>query len=947
MRIKETTETNINNFQSMKRLFIFIAAIFAASMAFGQTPLPNDPAVKTGKLDNGMTYYIRHNAQPAQRAEFYLATDVGAFQEDDDQDGLAHFLEHMCFNGTKNFPGKMLLDWLQSIGAEFGRNINASTGFEQTQYMLNNIPVVRESVIDSCLLILHDYSHFVTNDPAEIDAERGVILEEKRTRSDASWRMFEKSLPYYYGDTPYSRRTLIGGEEQLKTFKYESLTRFYETWCRPDLQAIIVVGDVDVNQIEAKLKAIFADIPAPVNPQEKVLYKIPDNVEPIVGIITDPEATSSSIDVMWKSEPMPKEMMNTDVAFMMNIIKQYVRLIMRERFTDITSSPDAPFLGASFYISNLCNSCDATSGSVSFKEGDAVNAFAAFMTEVEKMKRFGFTDGEVQRATDNIISSYEKAVEAAPTRKNADFVYPLLNNFYDNKSYLEPEMALQLAQMICASINATVLSQVAAQVVTDENMVILYNGPEKAGLANPKEEELLAVLAAVKNAEIAANVEENVNEPFISGNLKGSKVKKEKETIYGATEWTLKNGVKVVVLPTQHKQDQVLFNLQLEGGKSLISTEDMPSFEDNIWTLFLGNSGVSKFSGKQVPKMLAGKNLSVNPYISNVVHGVQGQSTPKDLETALQLAYLFFADPRFDEAEYQTGIQQIKALLPNIAKNPDFVFQNEMNKILYGNDPRIVELNEETLAKANLATIERVYRELFKDAAGAILTITGNVDPAAIKPMVEKYIGSIAKGKKADQVNKENIIRFAKGRIDEAVALEMQTPKSTVLQLYTAYMPVDTKTEVALEAANYVLDMIYTKSIREEEGGTYGVGVSMAGQRTPEERVIIQVYFDTNPEAAPKLRELAIKGLKDLAENGPELEKFNMAIENFKKNLPESRISNSYWAGNIRSWYRYGIDADAEYEAALQAVTPEDVKAVLQAVLAQNNLIEITSAPKE
>ena len=345
--------------------------------------------------------------------------------------------------------------------------------------------------------------------------------------------------------------------------------------------------------------------------------------------------------------------------------------------------------------------------------------------------------------------------------------------------------------------------------------------------------------------------------------------------------------------------------------------------------------------------MLAGKNLSVNPYISNVFHGVQGQSTPKDLETALQLAYLFFADPRFDEAEYQTGIQQIKALLPNIAQNPDFVFQNEMNKILYGNDPRIVELNEETLEKANLATIERVYRELFKDAAGAILTITGNVDPAAIKPMVEKYIGSIAKGKKADQVNQENIIRFAKGRIDEAVALQMQTPKSTVLQLYTAYMPVDTKTEVALEAANYVLDMIYTKTIREEEGGTYGVGVSMVGQKTPEERVVIQVYFDTNPESAPKLRELAIKGLKDLAENGPELEKFNMAIENFKKNLPESRISNSYWAGNIRSWYKYGIDEDAEYEAALQSVTPDDVKAVLQAVLAQNNLIEITSAPKE
>ena len=931
----------------MKRLFIFIAAIFAAAMAFGQTPLPNDPAVRTGKLENGMTYYIRHNDQPAQRAEFYLATDVGAFQEDDDQDGLAHFLEHMCFNGTKNFPGKSLLEWLQSIGAEFGRNINASTGFEQTQYMLNNIPVVRESIIDSCLLVLHDYSHFVTNDPAEIDAERGVILEEKRTRNDASWRLYEKSLPYYYGDTPYARRTLIGGEEQLKTFKYESLIRFYETWCRPDLQAVIVVGDIDVDQVENKIKTIFADIPAAENPQPKVLHKIPDNVEPIVGILTDPELTSSSIEVMWKSEPMPKELMNTDVAFMMDIIKTYIRLIMRERFTDITSQPDAPFLGGSFYISNLCNSCDATQGSVSFKEGDAINAFTAFMTELEKMKRFGFTDGEVQRAKDNIISSYERSVEAASTRKNSEFVYPLLYNFYDNEAYMEPEMELQLAQMVCAQLNAAVLSQVAAQLLTDENIVILYNGPEKAGLTNPTEEELKTVLATVKNAEIEANAEENLNEPFISGELKGSKVKKEGQTIYGATEWTLKNGVKVVVLPTQYKQDQILFNISMDGGMSLVSTEDKVSFEDNIWMLFQSNAGISKFSGTQVPKMLAGKNLSVSPYIGGTKHGVSGSSTPKDFETALQIAYLYFADPRFDEKEYETGIQQIKAILPNIANNPQFIFQNEMNKILYGNNPRIVQLNDETLAKANLATIERVYRELFKDAAGATLNIVGNVNPAEIKPLVEKYIGSIAKGKKADQVNKDNIISIIKGKVDETVKIAMETPKSTVLQVYTAYMPVDTKTEVALEVANYVLDMIYTKTIREDEGGTYGVGTAMVGQRQPEERVVIQVSFDTNPEQAPKLRELAIKGLKELAENGPELDKFNMAIENFKKNIPETRLNNSYWMNNISEYLDHGYDYDAEYEAAVNSVTPEDVKAVLQAVLAQNNMIEITSAPKE
>ena len=932
----------------MKRLLILIAAILAAGLAFAQTPLPNDPEVKVGKLENGLTYYIRHNDKPAQRAEFYLATNVGAYQEADDQDGLAHFLEHMCFNGTKNFPGKALLNYLQSIGAEFGRNINAATGFEQTYYMLNNIPVVRESIIDSCLLIMHDYSHFVTCAPEEIDAERGVILEEKRQRSDASWRMFEKSLPYLYGDTHYARRTLIGGEEQLKTFKYESLTNFYQKWYQPDMQAIIVVGDVNVNAVENKIRSIFSDIPAPAVPTVKEEPAIPGNETPIVGIITDPEARNSRIDIYWKHDPLPMQFNNTDAAFLNDLLLSIISNIMDERFNDIAAAPDAPFFGAGFFTRDLCNTCEAYQAAVLFKDGTAVEGFTALMTELEKMKRFGFNEGEVQRAKDNIINAYQKAVEAAPTRKNSELVQPLINNFFDNEAYMTPEVELQLVQQVCTMVNAQLLNQVAAQLLPNENIVITFEGPEKEGLTAPTEAELTEVLAKVAASDIQANAEENLNEPFLdAAALKGSAVKKEKKTYHDAVEWTLKNGVQVVVLPTEYKKDQVIFNISLNGGKTLVATEDLVSFEDNIWTLFLQNSGISKFAGTQVPKMLAGKSLSVSPYISNIRHGVQGQCAPKDLETALQIAYLYFADPRFDQKEFDAGIQQLKAVLPNIANNPDFLFQQETNKIVYGNDPRVVEINEEVLEKADLATVEKVYRELFKDAAGAKMTIVGNVDPEAIKPFVEKYIGSIKKNKKAGKVNDDNVIRIAKGNVDKTVELEMATPKSTVLQVYTAYMPIDTKTEVALDAAKYVLDMIYTKTIREDEGGTYGVGVAMAGTREPEERAIIQVSFSTNPESAEKLSALAVKGLKELAENGPAEDQLNMAIENFKKNIPESRISNSYWAGAINSWYRFGIDSDAEYEEAVNSLTADDVKKVLQAVLAQNNVIEITSTPKK
>ena len=933
----------------MKRLFIFFAAIFAAAVAFGQTPLPNDPAVRVGKLENGLTYYIRHNEQPAQRAEFWIATDAGAHQEEDHQDGLAHFFEHMCFNGTKNFPGKSMLTYLQSIGAEFGRNINASTGFEVTQYMLNNIPVVRESIVDSCLLVLHDWSGFVTCAPEEIDAERGVIIEEKRSRDGADWRMYMAQRPYVYGDVPYGKRTLIGGYDQLANFEHQSLIDFHQKWYRPDNQAVIVVGDIDVDAVEAKIKTLFSEIPVPAEPVVKPVVKLADNVDPIVGVITDPEAQYSYVELMWKREPLPKELNNTDIAFVTGLLKNYVGQIMSERFSDIAADPESPFIQAGLFFYPICNECDATRGQVVFKEGEMDKALKAFMVEVEKMRKFGFNDSEVQRATENILNRYQKAVEAAPTRKNRDLVSPLLNNFYQNESYLEPEVALQLVQAMCPQFNAQVLNQMIAQFqfVTDENLIVIYNGPSKEGSIVPTEAEIRNTLAEAKKTEIKANAEEAVNEPFISGNLKGSKVKKASETLYGATEWILKNGVKVVVLPTELKKDQVLFNITKKGGRTLIATEDMPSFDDDIWGLYLQNSGISKFPGKTVPKMLAGKSLSVNPFIDGSRHGVSGQCAPKDLETSLQLAYLYFTDPRFDESEYMVGINQINALLPNLESNPDYQFSIAMNKILYGNNPRVTSLTEETLAKANLATIERVYRELFKDAAGAVVTIVGNVDLETLKPMVEKYIGSLPKGKKATEVNEENIINFAQGQVKEVVKLKMQAPKSTVVQLYSALAPVNTKKSVALDAANYIIDMIYTKTIREDEGGTYGVGTSMVAQRVPQERLIAQVYFNTNPEAVEKLDALATKGLKELAENGPSQEHFNMAIENFKKNLPESRINNSWWMSCLQRLNEFGINHDAEYEEAINTLTPEDVKAALQELLSQENVIKIASYPAE
>lgn len=931
----------------MKKVLIFTAALFIAAIGSAQTPLPNDPEVKTGKLDNGMTYYIRHNDKPAQRAEFYLATHVGAIQETPDQDGLAHFLEHMCFNGLKNLPGKQMLEYLQSIGAEFGRNINASTGVEATQYMLNNIPVTREGIIDTCLLVMHDYSHFVLNEQEEIDSERGVIIEERRTRRNASWRMYEQDKLYMYKDSKYATCSLIGSQENLETFKRESLVNFYETWYRPDNQALIVVGDIDPDQILAKIQKLFADIPAPVNPKAKDVIKVPGNVEPIVGVVTDPETPNSSVMVLWKSDPIPRELANTDIAFMTDLIKDIVAEVMAERFQEITSKPNAPFLGADLVCSQICETCDVVMGDVAFKEGDVDKAFTAFFTEVEKMKRFGFTDSEVQRAKDEILSRYEKRAQGADSRKNSEFVYPIINNFFHNTPYMVPSVESQLAKNILQMLPAGAINQIVAQLITDENMVILYNGPEKEGVANPTEAQLLGIVSAVKSSEIAANAEEKIDSQFVDpATLKGAKVKKTRSLAKGITEWTLANGVTVAFLPTEFKKDQVLIRLSMEGGRSLIATEDLPSFEDNIWSLFLSNSGISKFNSATTKKMLSGKQVGMGPYIGTVRHGISGNCQPKDLETAFQLLYLNFVDPRFDADEYNVGKQQIEAVLPNLMNTPNFKFQQEMSKAVYGGNPRNIFIDNDVLAKADISVVERNYRKLFASAKGAKVYVVGNVDPETLKPLVEKYVGSLPKkGKALKWIDTGE--RMVQGQIEDAFKVDMQTPKTTVMQVYNNYNTKYSVTEeVNLDAVQYILDMIYTDTLRESEGGTYGASTGVQIDKFPVDRSMIQVYFDTNPSSSDKLREIAKTELRKFAENGPTEEQMTRVRENFKKNVPEKRIQNNYWMTVINCIYTYGIaDYDAEYEAAVNALTPESIRAAAASVLSSGNLLEVVMSP--
>ena len=946
----------------MKRILTAIAlTVIVAVSAFAQTreqleamiaqmpKIPNTDQVRIGKLDNGLTYYIRYNALPEKRAELYLATNVGAIQEEyPSQDGLAHFLEHMCFNGTEHFPGKGILTYLRSIGAEFGRNINASTGFEETQYMLNNIPVVRESVVDSCLLILADYSHYVLNQPEEVDAERGVIIEERRTRRNAGWRTMERSLPYYFGpDSRQAQTTLIGLQEHLETFKPESLVEFYHTWYHPANQAVVVVGDIDVDRTEAKIKEIFGAIPAKENPLPKPIQTIADHAEPRVGIITDPETTSPSVELIWHSEAAPEAINATVYGQITDLVESILGMVMRERFADIVSKPGSAYIDGSFSISNLIyEDIEAVTGDVSLREDNILGGFKEYYTELVRLKRYGISDAEFSRAKTNILNSWETRVNKADTRRNSEFIRPILNNFYDKEPILEPKDRLELLQTLLAQVNAQAINMMAAQLFGDENLVVLYSGPEKEGIATPGAQDLLNVIAEVNASEIAAPEGEEIPEQFLDPNtLKAGKVKKYAASIYDATEWTLNNGIKVVVYPTDLTKDQILFTIAKDGGLSLIETEDLASFDRNIFSLFVNNSGVSKFSGTMVNKMLTGKTLSVTPFFDLLEHGVTGSSTVKDLETALQIVHLYYTDPRFDQEEWDNGIDQLNAFLPNMVNQPDYKFSDRMYQTVFGNNPRRQYLSQEMVSKASLQVVEKNWRKLFKGVNGARMVIVGDVNVATLQPLVEKYIASIPKGKKTKFIDRQEDI--VKGIVDDVFTVDMQTPKSTVLQVYNADIPYTYAKDAAMDAISYILDMRYTQSLREEEGGTYGASTATNFGRRPKENALVQVYFDCKPALCDKLRELAVKGLQDLAQKGPTEEEVQNAKLNLLKNLPESRQQNMWWRNSIELYLMFGEDRDAQYEAAINALDANIIKETLSEILGSGNFIDLVMKPAQ
>ena len=921
----------------MKKLTLTLVAMLALSATmFAQQamPVPFDQNVRRGKLENGLTYYIRHNEKPAQRANFYIAQKVGSILENDDQQGLAHFLEHMAFNGTKNFPGKELLNYMEHNGVKFGENVNAWTSIEQTVYMLTNVPTTNPSLIDSCILILHDWSSFISLEGEEIDKERGVILEEMRQGQGAQMRMYEKMLPEIYPNSPYGHRLPIGTEEIVANFPHDALRAYYHKWYRPDLQGIIIIGDVDVNEVEGRLKAIFEDIPAPINPAERTRFEVADNEEPIVSICSDREETHYNVSVYYKHDVVPNEEKGDISYWIKGFIDNLVSTMYNNRLEELTQKANPPFIFGYGYYGTffVSDTKDAWTTLAYAKDKDGIDeALTALVTESKRMQEYGFTASEFERAKADLMKRIQSQYDERDKQETNRYFNPILNHFLTNEPLMGIENEYMLISQILPSLPVEAINMYAKEMIREDNIVITLTAPEKADEKLPGKEELLAMFNKAKEAEVEPYVETVSNEPLIATlPPKGAIESKKHDLVFDATVLTLKNGVKVIYKPTTFKDDEILMNAYSFGGYSVMDQSDPYTLQEINDLATLG--GVGNFSAIDLPKVLAGKKASVHPNITSLSEGMSGNCSVNDLETMLQLTYLYFTSPRSDEEAFQSYITRTKAMVANMEADPNTAFRDNLMFAMYDNHPLVKRMKAEDYDKVDYAKALKLYADRFKDANNFVFTFVGNIDPETFEPLVEQYIGSL-KTKKVNETWTDKVPTITDKDVTSHYTKAMENPMVTCYMVYNGDMQYTRKNQMTMQVLGDVMDIVYTEKIREDEGGTYGVGVQGNLNNRPKETFMFLIGFQTNKEMYEKLMGIAIAELQNVANNGPRPEDLKKVKEFLVKKHAEDLESNRYWMNCITTQERDGYNPMADYNKIIENITSDDVANMAKAVL--------------
>ena len=932
----------------MRKFLLSLLIVVAFGInAFAQMamPTPMDPNVRYGKLDNGLTYYIRHNEKPDNRADFYIAQKVGSVLEEESQRGLAHFLEHMAFNGTTNLPGMTLRNYLQSRGIKFGENLNAYTAIDQTVYMVTEVPTDLPGLVDTCLLILHDWSSFIALEEEEIDNERGVILEEERTTGGANRRVMEQILPKMYPGSPYGERLPIGTKEVIANFSYQDIRDYYHKWYRPDLQGLIIVGDVDVDAIEARIKEMFADIPAPVNPATRTQFMIDDNVEPIVAVASDPEQTSYQIMMFNKHEATPDSLKNDVNYWMAEYILSLISDMQINRLQELVQKPNPPFVyGYSYYGDYyVAPTKEAWTSVAVAKDVEGIDeAITAIVAENKRMQQYGFTASEYERAKADFMKSIESAYNERNNTENSKLVDACLNHFLSNEPMMGIETEYMLYQQIMPNLPLEAINAFASQLITNDNLVITLTAPQKEGETLPTEEELLAMYNKANAMEVEPYEEEVFDGPIVAELPKPGKIKKEavNET-FGTTEWTLSNGMKVIYKQTTFKDDEIRMSAYSPGGLTALPQDDPYTLQNLGDIITLG--GVGEFSAIDLPKVLAGKKVSVTPQIGTYSEGMTGYCSPKDLETMMQLIYLYFTAPRADQEAYESTMERTKAMLKNMELNPMITFSDSLTKILYNDHPLRLRMKVEDYDKVDYAKAMEMYEDRFADPNNFTFTFVGNIDVETFKPLVEQYLASLKKNKRKEDW-KDVGLSVAEGNHVAHFTKEMQDPKTSVYMIYNGEMEYNLYNQVYMSVLSDIMDIVYTKTIREEQGGTYGVGVMGYVDNKPTDNYMFYIAFDTNDEVYATLMDIAKAGLNDIVTNGPRQEDLDKVLGNKLKKRQEQLQENGFWTNVITSEVRDNIDVLTDYENIINGVTVESVAEFAKQIL-NGNLKEIVQLP--
>lgn len=953
--LRQIGQETILIFINMKHLFHSLLAVaFVLCAGFQQAvaqqmqfpPLPVDKNVRIGQLDNGLTYYIRHNKLPENRAEFYIAQKVGSILEEPQQRGLAHFLEHMAFNGTKNFPGDDkglgVIPWCETVGIKFGTNLNAYTSIDETVYNISNAPIDRTGVLDSCLLILHDWSNYILLKDDEIDKERGVIREEWRSRNSGILRVYTDLLPTIYQGDKYADCMPIGSIDVINNFPYKDIRDYYHKWYRPDLQGIVIVGDIDVDTVEAKLKAVFADVQKPVNPAERTYYPVADNKEPIVAIGTDKEVDDPSIEIYFKQDATPDSEKNNVGYLASQYMTSMISSMLDARLSELVQSANPPFTRASSDYSDffVAKTKEAFALSASSKADGIETALKTLLQETERARRFGFTESEYARARANYLQSLESAYNEREKTKHGSYVREYVQNFLNGEPIPGIEAKYAMMNQLAPNIPLQAMNMVMQQLVPDSNQVVIIAGPAKEGLKYPTKEEVISLLKGMKDLDLQAYVDKVSDEPLMKEAPKGGKIISEKEgDIYGSTKLVLSNGVTVYVKKTDFKADEIRMKGTSLGGKSIFPDKDALNFAvmDNV----IAVGGLGNFSQVDLTKVLAGKKVSVNAGLGATTENVFGTCSPKDFETMMQLTYLTFTAPRKDAEAFESFKNRMKAQLESAQANPLSSINDSLQKAMYNNHPRVVMMKPEMVDQIDYDRILEMYNDRFKDASDFTFYFVGNIDLETAKPLIAEYLGALPAINRKETF-KDTKMSIRKGVYKNEYAKEQQTPTATIVFLYSGKAPYTLKNDILLSFATQVLDMVYTEEVREKEGGTYGVNCYGDLQKYPKEQLLLQIVFQTDPAKKDKLAGIVVDELKKLAAEGPSDVHLQKVKEYMLKKYADNQKENGYWMNNLNDYFYYGMDMTEGYTDIVNSITAKDIQKFVSDLLKQGNEIEVT-----